>query len=179
MSKIAIQGIRGSYSEEAALSLEVGAELLECSNFAETFETLENERAGYAVVPVENKIVGGIEGTLQFLRGGRFRILEKTTLSVRHVLAGTPESSLDNIKTVTSHIEALKQCQQYLGTRKGCKQIIGDDTARSIREIVVNGKPTDSAVGSERAAEMYGAKVLARDIANDPNNWTTFYLVSK
>ena len=179
MSKIAIQGIRGSYSEEAALSLVFGAELLECSNFAEMFETLENERAMYAVVPVENKIVGGIEGTLQFLRGERFRILEKTTLPVRHVLAGTPESSLDNIKTVTSHIEALKQCQRYLGTRRGCKQFIGDDTARSIREIVLNGNPNDAAVGSERAAEMYGAKVLAMDIANDPNNWTTFYLVSK
>jgi prephenate dehydratase len=179
MSKVAIQGIQGSYSEEAALTLLGAPELLECRDFTETFDSLEAGRAEYAVVPVENKIVGDIACTISFLRGDRFRILDRAVLQVRHVLAGTADSKLDEIELVSSHVEALKQCRNYLAANPKWTQIIGGDTAGSVRLIVDDGNATNAAIASRRATEMYGAKVLAEDIADDLDNWTTFCLLSR
>ena len=179
MSKVAIQGIQGSYSEEAVRTLMGGAELLECSNFAETFNSLETGRAEYAVVPVENKIVGDITGTVSILREDRFRILDRAVLKVRHVLAGTPDSKLRQIESVRSHVEALKQCRRYLAANPKWTQVIGADTAGSVRRVVEEGNSSNAAISSRRAAQMYGAKVLAEDIADDPDNWTTFCLLTR
>ena len=179
MSKVAIQGIQGSYSEEAVHILMSGAELLECCDFAETFDSLETGRAEYAVVPVENKIVGDISGTVNTLREDRFRILDRAVLKVRHVLAGVPDSKLGQIESVRSHVEALKQCRRYLAAKPRWVQVIGTDTAGSVRRVVREGNSSNAAIGSRRAAEMYGAKVLADDIADDPDNWTTFCLLTR
>ena len=179
MSKVAIQGIQGSYSEEAVLTMMGGAELLECSDFDETFDSLVTGRAQYAVVPVENKIVGGISGTVSVMREERFRILDRAVLKVRHVLAGTTGSIVDEIESVRSHVEALKQCRRYLSVNTKWTQVIGADTAGSIRRVVEEGNSANAAIGSKRAAEMYGAKVLAEDIADDLDNWTTFCLLSR
>lgn len=178
MTTVAIQGIRGSYSEEAAFTLLGQADLLECYDFAETFASLEAGRAEFAVVPVENKIVGDIGAAVSILRAGQFRILDKAALKVDHVLAGTPDAGLDQIETVRSHVEALKQCRRYLGARTGWTQVIATDTASGIRRVGMEGRAVNAAIGSRRAAEMYGAKVLAEDIADDLDNWTRFCLVS-
>lgn len=179
MSVVAIQGIRGSYSEEAVLDLVGDVSILECEDFAATFEAVRCKRAQYAVVPVENKIVGEISGAVSILRSGGFREYERKPLRVRHVLAGTLNASLETIGSVTSHVEALKQCQLYLANRPGWAQVIGGDTASSVRRMVEMGDSNATAIGSRRAAEMYGAKVLAEGIANDPDNWTTFCLIGR
>ena len=179
MSIIAIQGIRGSYSEEAALDLAEGASVLECEDFAATFEAVRSGQAEYAVVPVENKIVGEIAGSVSILRSGGFREHKRIQLTVRHVLMGTSDATLDKICSVKSHIEALKQCRRYLANRPEWTQIIGADTASSVRQIIEMDDRTAATIGSRRAAEMYGAKVLAEDVADDADNWTTFCLIGR
>lgn len=180
MSIVAIQGVRGSYSEEATRNL-LGedAEIVECLDFAATFNAVANSQAEFAVVPVENKIVGEIAGAVNLLRQGKFTVHDRFVLRVEHILAGTVHSSLNRIATVRSHSEALKQCGRFLGERKGWKLIVGADTASSIRRIVEEGVSEDAAVGSRRAAEMYGANILAEEIADDLDNWTTFLLIGK
>ena len=179
MSIIAIQGIRGSYSEEAALDLAGGASILECEDFEATFEAVRNGQAEYAVVPVENKIVGEIAGSVSILRSGGFREHKRIQLTVRHVLAGPAGATLELIRRVTSHAEALKQCQRYLSRRPEWTQMIGADTASSVRQVLEGGDSGAAAIGSRRAAEMYGATVIAENIADDSDNWTTFCLVGR
>ena len=180
MSVVAIQGIRGSYSEEAALCL-MGeeAELVECVDFDETFNAVANTRAEYAVVPVENKIVGEIEDVIGLLRVSGYRVLENLRLKVMHVLAGTPDSEAGSIRTVHSHIEALKQCRRFLAANTQMKQVIGADTASTVRRVVEENIVDNAAIGSRRAAEIYGAKIIAENIADDDDNWTTFYLIGR
>jgi prephenate dehydratase len=71
----------------------------------------------------------------------------------------------------------LKQCARFIAENAGFRQVIGADTASSIRRVVTENINANSAIGSKRAAEMYGARVLREDIADDPENWTTFYLI--
>lgn len=178
MTRVAIQGTGGSYSEEAAFQiLGIGAEIIECDDFESTFEAVSNGTAEFAVVPFENRIVGQIERPSELLKASDLNVLEKLQLKVRHVLAGTRESNIESLETVRSHVEALKQCRRYLSANAHLRQLIGADTASSVRRIVEENISTQSAIGSRRAVELYCAKILAEDIADDHDNWTTFFLI--
>lgn len=178
MTLVAIQGVSGSYSEEAVRALfGVDVTVLECADFETTFAAVRSGQADNAVVPVENKIVGAISSTADLLRSGEYKILEKLSLKVSHVLASIPNARFDDLVSVRSHVEALRQCRRFFGLNPRLVQMVGADTASSIRSIVDGGDPTRAAIGSRRAAEIYGAEVLREDIADDIDNWTTFYLI--
>lgn len=178
MTRVAIQGVIGSYSEEAAREiLGVRVTVIECHDFDETFSAVRLGHAETAVVPVENKIVGDISRPLELLDAGHYRVLDRLTMKVRHVLAGTADATLENLASVRSHIEALKQCRSFLTANAHLRQVIGADTASSIKRIVDEGDPANGAIGSARAARLYGARILAENIADDRDNWTTFYLI--
>jgi prephenate dehydratase len=182
MSVVAIQGIRGSYSEDAARCLMgADAEIVECLDFAQAFDTVANARAEYAVVPVENKIVGEIVDVISLLRTSSFRVIKKSRLKVEHVLTGTRDcdGELESIRTVRSHIEALKQCRRFFSANTHIRQVVGADTASSVRRVVEDNFVDYAAIGSRRAAEIYGAKVIAENIADDKANWTTFCLIGR
>jgi prephenate dehydratase len=178
MTRVAIQGIEGSYSSAAAREL-IGddAALVECRDFEETFAALRMGRADYAVVPVANRIVGEIRLTSFLLEDSGFAVSDKLDLRIEHVLVGTSDSVFENIVSVRSHVEALKQCRRFLDENPALERVIGSDTASSIRRIVEDGDPRAGAVGSRRAADLYGAKVLRENIADESDNWTTFYLI--
>src|SRR4051812_42708217 len=110
MTRVAIQGIRGSYSEEAAIRL-VGEsiELVECSSFADAFCEGESP-ATYVVVPVSNSIVGKIEATSALLVSSGLQVHGETILEIDHVLAGMPDAEFADVGKVRSHPEALRQC---------------------------------------------------------------------
>jgi prephenate dehydratase len=179
MSSVAIQGIKGSYSEEAARRL-LGSDaaILECDVFDAAFAAVESKKTNFAVVPVRNKIVGEIESVSGLLNKSMLRVLDEIDIEVKHVLAGTRDAAMEEITTVRSHVEALKQCSRFIAENDRLQQVIGADTASSIRRVVSQNINTNSAIGSSRAAEMYRAKILREDIADDPENWTTFYLIA-
>lgn len=180
MSVVAIQGVRGSYSEEATFRLlGKSAEILECRKFEDAFQSLIESRAEYAVIPFVNTIVGAIETTHELLKNTNLKISDELPLEVRHVLVGTNEAKFEHLKTVRSHVEALKQCRNFLTGNSHLHQIIGADTASSIRRIVEENDSRNAAIGSRRAADIYGAKILRENIADDTENWTTFYLLRK
>jgi len=180
MTTVAIQGIRGSYSEEAALRmLGASADLIECCDFASTFEAVTAKRATHAVIPLRNKIVGEIGAVADLLAQTELTVLEELDLDIRHVLAGTATAEIGDVITVRSHIEALKQCSSFLAANPHIRQITGDDTASSISQIAGEDKKQNAAIGSARAAKIYGATILRKDIANDLNNWTTFGLIGQ
>jgi prephenate dehydratase len=175
---VAIQGIKGSYSEEAARKFfGAKAEIVECSSFEDTFRSVVSKQTKYAVVPLKNKIVGEITSATEFFNRTNLKISDELPLEVRHVLCGTQNAEFENLKTVRSHIEALKQCREFLTGNQHLRQIIGADTASSIRQIVEENVAENAAIGSRRAAEIYGAKILRENIADDLDNWTTFYLL--
>jgi chorismate mutase / prephenate dehydratase len=178
MTRVAIQGVKGSYSEEAASEI-LGNEvsLLECDNFDAAFAAVRSGDADNAVIPVENKIVGPIAGTIDLLRAGDWRIIERLALRVRHVLAGVPEARFEGLSSVRSHIEALKQCRTFLTANPQLTQLIGSDTASSVRRVVEENDRTSAAICSPRAAELYQAEILRENVADDIDNWTIFYLI--
>jgi prephenate dehydratase len=178
MTRVAIQGIAGSYSDEAANRIfGSGARLVECGDFCAAFDAVGSGDAQFAVVPVRNRIVGEIVAVTELIASTGVRVMDSLELEVQHVLAGTPDAELSDVRSVRSHVEALRQCSNYLTANPHLTQVIGADTASSIRRIVLNGAREHAAIGSRRAAELYGARILAENIANSRKNWTTFCLI--
>lgn len=179
MNSVAIQGIRGSYSEEAARQIfGDNAALIECQSFGDTFAAVTAETAKFAVVPIENSIVGEIKAVTSLLWNTGLVMHERLPLEIRHVLVGTPDAMLEDLMSVRSHPEALKQCTRFLDSQSWLSRVICADTASSIREIATQGDRRHAAIGSRRAAEIYGARVLLENIAGSLHNTTTFCLIS-
>jgi prephenate dehydratase len=179
MTKVAIQGISGSYSEEAVSRI-FGSEveMLECGSFAEVFRAITEETVTCAVVPVRNSIAGEIEPVNTMLNDGRFVVKDELALRVDHVLAGTNDANITELTSVRSHTEALRQCGRFLDSWPQIRRLLGADTASSIKQVVGDDDPRNAAIGSRRAAQIYGAQILCENVADQPNNTTTFYLIS-
>lgn len=180
MTKVAIQGIRGSYSEAAAIeAFGDDFELIECSSFEATFRSLETGDADKAVIPVRNSIVGEIVATKRLLKTYGSSVLSHLDVVVEHVLATRQGTRFEDVMSVRSHFEALRQCSEFFEKHTYMRQIAGHDTASSIRMIVEKDIVFQAAICSERAAEIYGATILRRNVANRHDNITTFAVIAK
>ncbi|MCS6874523.1 MAG: hypothetical protein N2Z23_09275 [Pyrinomonadaceae bacterium] len=178
--KVAIQGIRGSYSEQAVNKLlENDCEILECKTFSAVFESILDGKADFAVIPVWNKIIGEIKSATYLLENSSLKVLKETYLPIKHALIGTKDSYLEKIKVIVSQAEALNQCRRFLEKNSHLYALSAEDTAISVRCVVSLGCREIAAIGSIRAAEIYGGKVLRENISDSPNNSTLFYLVGE
>jgi prephenate dehydratase len=179
MTKVAIQGINGSYSESAARQLVNDCELVPCMSFALAVAAVEAGAAKWAVLPLRNKLVGDIAAVHKLLEASSLRSLKEQTLKIEHVLAGGSGASVPDLTEVVSHPEALKQCRRFLGENPQLSVFVGDDTASSLRDVVSVGMRHRAAIASKRAAAIYDASILLEQIADDVDNWTVFGLYSR
>lgn len=174
----AFQGAAGAFSEAAAVAL-VGerASTLPCTRFEDVFDAVESGRAACAVVPVENTLAGTVHAVVDLLLARDLVIVGETVLRIAHALIGTPESSLACVRRVLSHPVALRQCTTFFEARPDVEAVPVFDTAGAVEMVVRAGDPADAAIAGERASEVYGGKILARNLEDDPANFTRFVRV--
>ncbi|MCJ7522318.1 MAG: prephenate dehydratase [Dehalococcoidia bacterium] len=178
MSRVAYQGERGAYSEDAVVRFFGDVELLPCRTIRDVFQIVAGDRADFGVVPVENSQAGSINETYDLLLKFDLNICGEIALEVNHCLMAPPGESLDSIKTVYSHPQALAQCEEFL--RKLDAEIIPSyDTAGSAKLIKEKSLVHCAAVASKRVAEIYQMQTLAEDIQTIHDNYTKFFVISK
>lgn len=177
--RVAFQGERGAFSEEAALKL-LGPEieLVPQRTFAELYESVENGEADYVLAPVANSIAGPVHASLELLQRSPLRALDEVEIQIEQHLIGCPGATLTNIETVQSHPVALAQCKRFFAEHPLLKPIDADDTAGSVAEIVRRGDATRAAIAGRRAAEIYGARIIRESIQDRPENFTRFVLLA-
>ncbi len=177
--EVAFQGEIGAYSEEAAFCFFGSSiQLRPCESLDEVFKVVQDGYAPYGVVPIENSLEGSISRTYDLLLDSDVKVYGEIELRITHCLIAGPQARLDLIREVYSHPQALAQCQNFL-KHLNCKLIPTYDTAGSVKMIKEKGITDGAAVASERAAEIYGMKVLAREIEDNPKNFTRFFVLSK
>ncbi|MFC2048497.1 prephenate dehydratase [Chloroflexota bacterium] len=176
---VAFQGERGAYSEEAALHF-FGPliQVKPCESLDDVFQLVEQGEAQFGIVPIENSLEGSISRTYDLLLDSSLRVCGETGLRVIHCLIANPETRLDSIKRVYSHPQALGQCQAFL-KHLNFELIPTYDTAGSVKMIKEKGITDGAAIASTRAAEIYGMQILTREIEDNPNNFTRFFLLAK
>ena len=173
------QGVPGAYSEQASRNFfGDDAEVQGLPNFEDVFLAIESGRADYGVVPIENNSTGAIRQIYDLLAKYRFHLVGETTVQVSHCLCALPGSDFDTITHVYSHEQGLFQSEQFLNQHPNWLQVPHLDTAGSAQYVSETGDPTKAAICSERAAELYGLQILARDVNYSSINTTRFVVVS-
>lgn len=178
--KVVYQGEPGAYSEMACLDF-FGPEC-QCQGletFDDVFRTLDEGKADYAMLPIENSSTGGIRQVYELLSEYDHHVVGETTVKVEHCLMAPPGASLETITHVYSHEQGLFQSDRFLKQYPNWIQVPSSDTAGSGKYVAQCGDITKAAICSSRAAELYGLKILARGTNHNGNNTTRFMVVSQ
>lgn len=178
MIRVAFQGERGAFSEDAVITFFDDAELYPSRYFSDVFEAVLKDKVDFGVVPVENSQAGSINDTYDLLLGYNLNIIGEINLRVSHCLMALPGESLSEINTIYSHPQALAQCEKFLKNLK-LEIVPCYDTAGSAKKIKEENLSGYAAIASRRAAHIYGLEILAEDIQTNVNNYTKFFVISK
>jgi len=176
---VAFQGEVGAYSEEAAFQVfGTSIEIRPRETLEEVFKSVEEEGAQFGVIPVENSLEGSISRSYDLMLESPLRVCGETEVRVIHCLIASPDANLDTVKKVYSHPQALGQCRSFL-KHLNAALIPSYDTAGSVKMIKEQGLTDSAAIASARAAEIYGMKIIAREIEDTPNNFTRFFILAR
>ena len=176
--RIAFQGERGAFSEEAArklLPLEV--RLLPCARFEDVFRSVKQGRATGAVIPIENTLAGSVHENYDHLQNFELPIVGETSVRIIHNLIAVKDVKFSAIRRVYSHPVALNQCLNFFAENPQIERVPFYDTAGSVKMIAEKKLTDAAAIASAVAAEIYGARILRKSIEDDRQNFTRFFLL--
>ncbi|MEE8349500.1 MAG: prephenate dehydratase [Acidobacteriota bacterium] len=176
---VAIQGERGSYSEQAATKL-LGSTIKVscCEHFEEVFRRTTNRTTDYCLIPIENSLAGSIHKNYDLLLRYDLKIIREINLPVQHNLIVLPGVKLEEVKTVFSHPVALDQCEKFFEENPQMTKRSAYDTAGSVKRIMENQLKDSGAIAGRHAAEYHGAEILKTGIQDKQENFTRFFLLA-
>ena len=185
MERMGILGPCGTHSEAAALKLnEVLAEKFELVVFNEIFETInavEEKKIDAAFVPVENSLEGSINVTLDTLAHSDFIVTRELIYPVHNFLMAREGVKLSAVKKIFSHAQPISQCRNYLQKNFPAAEINSVASTARAAEMVANSEIGEgyAAICTERAGNLNGLKILAREIQDNSANRTRFLEVRR
>lgn len=178
---IAYLGPPGTFSEEAAISYQSDAELIPFSSISQVVSAVDKGVVGEGIVPIENSIEGSVTDTLDLLIH-EVNLLLKTelVLSIEHHLLSQKEVNLSDIQMIFSHPQVISQCRKFLErSLPQAKVTPALSTAAAVEQMMSYPEEKVGAIGTQRAANLYGAHTLLRCIQDYPQNLTRFVVVAK
>ena len=177
--RVAIQGIKASFHEEAAYKyFGENIETIECNSFKQTFESLKNKNADYVVMAIENSIAGSILPNYSLLLNYAYPVVGEVYLPIQLHLMALPGVKFDDIKYVTSHPIAIRQCVDFFDEYPHLNIIESNDTAACAKRIRDEQLTDTVAIANTMAAKLYGLDVLERRIESNKKNFTRFLIIT-
>lgn len=176
---VGFQGVNGSYSEEA-LQAYFGKDVKTKAvpEFEDVFKELSEKKIDYGVIPIENSSTGGVLEVYDLLGKYEFSIVGEMCIKANHSLISTNNATIDTIKKVYSHPQALSQCSEFL-KQHDLEISPYTNTATSVELVSKLQDNTIAAIGSKRAASIYGLKVIKESINTNQTNTTRFLIISR
>lgn len=180
--RVGYLGPPGTFCEEALLTLFAGAEIegQPYPSVADCFEAVSTGEVPEALVPIENSIEGAVSTTLdQLAFGPRGLVIRaEVVLPVRQHLIGRPGMALGDIRRIVSHPVVPAQCSKFLRRNlPDVEFIAANSTAEAVRQVTSAPDEPWAAIGTLRAADIYGGEVIAEDIEDNDRNSTRFILI--
>lgn len=175
---IAFQGLPGAYSHLACGEIYPSSETIACTTFEDAFATVQEGRAEFGMIPIENSLGGRVADIHRLLPATNLYIVAEHFQEVHHHLLAPKGASLDSIKRVLSHVQALTQCREQLRSLD-VEAVTRADTAGAAQEVAELGDPASAAVASELAAEIYGLEIIRKHIEDRIGNTTRFVVLSR
>jgi chorismate mutase/prephenate dehydratase len=180
--RVAYQGVEGSYSHLTAQRRYAGTPegvLLEgFETFRAAAQAVRDGTADLALLPIENTTAGSINETYDLLAAGGLTITAEEVSHIEHCLVALPGARLEELHTVISHPQALRQCEDFLHSVPWIRPREEFDTAGAARKVREAGDRGVAAIASEAAGRMFGLAVLQRSIQSQEGNYTRFVELS-
>ncbi len=177
--RIAIQGIKASFHEEAAIKyFGENIETIECNSFKSTCEALKQKKADFAVMAIENSIAGSILPNFVLLRDNHFSIIGEVYLQIQLHLLALPGVKFEQVKRVESHPIAIRQCDDFFNEHPGLNVVESTDTAACAKKIRDEQLTDTVAIANQLAAKTYGLEIMEGRIESNKKNYTRFLILS-
>ncbi len=179
-TRVAFQGARGAYSWLACRKhFGEDVESVGYSSFGEAISALEARTVDLALLPVENVLAGSVYEVYDLLAHSDLHVVGEEIIRIEHCLIGLEAQPLEELRAVFSHPVALQQCVRFAMALPNATCTSYVDSAEAVRKVKEDGDPRQAAIASREAAELYGLQVLREEIADHPENYTRFWLISR
>ena len=179
-TRVAIQGIKASFHEEAAYKFFGNhIETVECNSFKQTCDVLDGGDADYVIMAIENSIAGSLLPNYTLIRDYGFSVVGEVYIPIRLHLMALPGVKFEDLKTVTSHPIAIRQCVDFFYDFPQINIVEGNDTAACAKKIQDEQLRDTAAVANTLAAELYGLNILERSVESNKKNFTRFLILKK
>lgn len=176
--RVAFSGVKGAFAHIAAKRIFPEGECIAYNDFKSAYTAVEKGECDCAVLPLENSFEGDVAQVMDLSYFGSLHINGVFDLAVEQHLFGTQNATVDSVKTVISHPQALGQCADYIET-SGFKTKECVNTAVAAKEVAENGDECVGVICSLDAGERFGLKLLDRKINSDSSNTTRFAVFSR
>ena len=181
MTRIAIQGIKGCFHEQAAYRFYESRgldkpEVVECSSFEGLYKAMDEGRADAAIMAIENPVFGGLLPNFELLRKYDRKIKGEVFLRIKQNLMTLPGQRIEDLKEVRSHYMAINQTRPFFEDYPWIRLVEYGDTAKSAADIVKEGAKGVGAIASDLASEIYGLEIIAESIETYKQNFTRFLI---
>jgi len=177
-AKIAYQGVPGAYSHLSCTRVHPELEAHACESFADAMFMVERGEARLAMIPLENSTAGRVEEIYRLMPKTQLHIIAEHFEPVNHCLLAIPGTKVEQLKRVTSHPQALAQCDGNIRAL-GLEPIAALDTAGSASDLSKNPDPELGAIASSLAAELYGLEIVKEGFRDIEGNTTRFLILAR
>ena len=176
---VACQGVEGAYSQIACEKIFKSPFIMYFKNFDGVFNAIEQGLCQYGVLPIENSTAGSVKKIYDLMIYHNFSIVRTFRLKIDHNLLANPGASLQDIKIIYSHEQAINQCSDFLKKLEGVQIIPVENTAVAANMVAQSGRTDVAAISSHICEELYGLKSLVDSVQDKGNNRTRFICISK
>lgn len=183
MKTLGILGPKGTHSEEAALWLKKHSredfKLEICADIFDVLNAVKRRKLDAGLVPVENSLEGSINITLDTLARSDTLIISRELIwKVKNFLMTKPLADAQSVRKIFSHAQPLAQCRKFLHDNFPNVEIVATTSTARAAELVASAEEDSAAICTERAGKLNGLTIAAKDIQDNPNNFTRFFEVS-
>ncbi len=175
---ISFQGSLGANSDVACHAVYPEMTTLPCASFDDAFAAVGDGRARLAMIPIDNSSAGRVADIHHLMPDSGLHIIGEHFQKVDYHLLAPEGATMDTVKEVHSHVQALSQCRKYIRAA-GFKPILHADTAGAAADIAERGDIGQAALATELAGEIYGLQSLEIDVQDTEHNTTRFIIMSK
>ena len=182
MKKLGILGPKGTHSEEAALWLKKFLredwQLEICADIFDVLNAVKEKKLDAGLVPAENSLEGSINITLDTLaRSDTLTISRELVWKVKNFLMTKPFVDAQGIRKIFSHAQPLAQCRKFIHKNFPDAEIVATTSTARAAELVAASAAEEkfAAICTERAGKLHGLSIAAKDIQDNPNNFTRFF----
>lgn len=178
-ASVCCQGIEGAYSSLACKRLFELPNISYVKSFENVFDAVNKGLCEYGILPIENSTAGSVDAVYDLMKKHNCYIVKSIKLPISHCLWGVQGASIDDVKEIYSHEQAISQCSEFIQGLKNVKIYSGVNTAVSAENVAKLNDKKVMAIASREAGEMYGLKLIKSAIQNNTYNYTRFICIAK